>query len=88
VWITPIAKELAMSETILFPSSFRTTGGPMSEGTRAIPADPAHYGANGEVIWTDLPYAMVPGYRPLLLGLRILKAAALRESAPAPVKAI
>jgi acetyl esterase/lipase len=74
-----------MSDAIPFPSSFRATSGPMSEGVSAIPVDPARFGPRSEVIWTDLPYAIEPGYRPLFLDLRVPRAAALRESAPAPV---
>jgi acetyl esterase/lipase len=57
----------------------------MSEGVRAIPVDPARLGPRSQVIWSDLPYAIEPGYRPLSLDLRVPRAAALRESEPAPV---
>ncbi|MGK5173759.1 alpha/beta hydrolase fold domain-containing protein [Geodermatophilus sp. CPCC 205761] len=49
----------------------RPEPGPLSDGTAAFPFDPPVRGADGELRWDALVYAVEPGYRPLMLDLRV-----------------
>ncbi|MGY1704573.1 alpha/beta hydrolase fold domain-containing protein [Geodermatophilus sp. SYSU D00697] len=49
----------------------RPEPGPLSEGTAAFPFDPPVRGAGGELRWDALVYSCDPGYRPLMLDLRV-----------------
>jgi acetyl esterase/lipase len=60
----------------------RPEPGPLTDGAAAFPFDPPSRGVDGDLRWDALVYAVEPGYRPLMLDLRV---PAQRPAGGAPV---